>query len=99
MPLIGSQSRGEVPASKEAPSPTGKSVGTEGEHLRLSEEGEMDGLWQTGQSGTYTNGACHSLACPSLDVCLQCTQGLRAGTWGLESKLRGGTAVGCKETV
>ena len=56
----------EVPAPGEAPSLMGKSVGTEGEHLRLSEEGETAGLWQTGQSETYTDSLCHSPACPRL---------------------------------
>ena len=41
----------------------GKSVGTEGEHLRLSEESETVGLWQTGQSVTYTDCPCHSPVC------------------------------------
>ena len=44
----------------------GKSAGTEGEHLRVLEEGETAGLWQTGQSETYADGMCHSPACPRL---------------------------------
>ena len=47
---VGSWSRGEIPASGEAPSLMGKSVGTEGKHLRLSEEGEATNLWQMGQN-------------------------------------------------
>ena len=58
------QSRGS--ASGEAPSLTGKSVGKEGEHLRLSEEGEMAGLWQIGEGETYTDSPCHSPECPRL---------------------------------
>ena len=45
---------------QEGPSPTGRSVGTEEEHLRLLEKGETTSLGQTGQSETYTEGPCHS---------------------------------------
>lgn len=37
----------------------GKSLGTEGNHLRLLDEGETAGLGQTGKSMTYTDGLCH----------------------------------------
>ena len=65
-PMRGSWSRGEVPTHGEGSTLTGKSVGTEGEHLRLLEEGEMADLWQTGQSETYTDGLRHSPARPRL---------------------------------
>ena len=58
--------RGEVPASEEAPLPAGRSIGTEGELQGLSEESAAIGLWQAGQSETYTDGLCHNPACPSL---------------------------------
>ena len=45
---------------------TGKSVGREGEHLTLSEEGETASLCQTRQSETYTDCPCHIPACPRL---------------------------------
>ena len=38
-----------------------KSVGTEEEHLGLLEESDMAGLWQAGQSETYTDGPCTAL--------------------------------------
>ena len=45
---------------QEDPSATGRSAGTEEEHLRLLEKGETTSLWQTGQSETYIEGPCHS---------------------------------------
>ena len=44
----------------------GKSIGTEGKHLRLLEEGEVADLWQTGQSENYTDGLYHGPMCPGL---------------------------------
>ena len=58
--------RGEVPASEEAPSLVGRSVGTEKEQLGLSEDSEMAGLWQAGQNEIYTDSPCHSPVCPGL---------------------------------
>ena len=44
----------------------GKLVGTEGKHVRLSEEGETASLWQTRQSENYTEGPCHGPLCSLL---------------------------------
>ena len=44
----------------------GKSIGTEGKHLRLLEEDEAADLWQMGWSEKYTDGPYHSPICPRL---------------------------------
>ena len=51
------QRRGEVLASGKAPSQAGRSVGTERELQELLEESAVTGLWQAGQSETYTDGS------------------------------------------
>ena len=58
----------------------GKSGGTEGELLELSEERETASLWQAGHSETYTDGLCHSPMCPSLG----CVSTNMHGGWVLE---------------
>ena len=66
------------------PSPTGKSIGTEGKHLRPLEEGEMADLWQMGQSEKYTDGLYHSPMCPGLGHVFTDVQGgweLVRGYW------------------
>ena len=45
---------------------TGKSIRTEGKHLRPLEEGEAADLWQMGQSGKYTDGPYLGPTCPGL---------------------------------
>ena len=65
-PWHGSWRRREVPISRETLSPVGKSVGTGRELQRLLEESTSTGLWQAGQSETYTNGPCHSPVYPSM---------------------------------
>ena len=51
---------------RKPPHQWGNQLGQKGEYLRLLEEGETAGLWQTGQSETYTDGPCHSPVCPRL---------------------------------
>ena len=78
----------------------GKSVGTERKHLRLSEEGETAGLWQTGQSENYRDGPCHGPVCPGLGHVPAGAHGgweLECGDW--RAKPNGRTAVGCEETA
>ena len=68
-----------------------KSVGTEEEHLGLLEESDMAGLWQAGQSKTYTDGSCHRPAHPSLGLMSVGTQGcwvLECGDWRLDFERR-----------
>ena len=66
----------------------GKSVGTEGKHLRLSEESEVTNLWQTGQSENDTDGPYCGPTCPMGMWVHQCTwagswsMGIREQTWG-----------------
>ena len=74
----------------------GKSIGTEGKHLRLSEDAEAADLWQTGQSETQTicTGA---LSVPTGTCVHRCASGLGARAWGLENRPRVRTAVGCGE--
>ena len=79
--LVGSWGRGEVPASREAPSLMGKLFGTEGEHLRLLEEGEMTRLWQTGQSETYT----------------VCATALRTPDWNMSASVHEGWELECED--
>ena len=57
----------------------GKSIGTEGKHLRLSEEGEVANLWQVGQSEKYADGPYHALRALDWAVCSQVCKG--AGSW------------------
>lgn len=54
------------------------------EHLGLLEENEMAGVWQAGQSKTYTDGSCHRPAHPSLGLMSVGAQGcwvLGHGDW------------------
>ena len=44
----------------------GKSIGTEGKHLRLSEEDEAVDQWQMGQSEKYTDAPYLGPMCPGL---------------------------------
>ena len=62
----------------------GKSIGTEGKHLRLLEEGEVADLWQTGQSEKYTDSPYHGPTCPGPGHVFICVQGgweLVLGDW------------------
>ena len=61
-----SQIRRNPLSDGETPSRKGKSIGTEGKHLRLSEEGEVADLWQMGQSEKYTDDQYHSPMSPGL---------------------------------
>ena len=54
-----SRIRGNLLSNGETPSPLGKLMETEQKHLRLSEEGEVANLWQTGQRERYTDGPYH----------------------------------------
>ena len=66
----------------------------------LSEESTATGLWQAGQSKTYTHGPCHSpAACPRLRRVSPVQ--MRAGCWnmGFGEQTRKSTAVGCEETA
>ena len=61
-----------------------KSIGIEGKHLRLSEEGEVANLWQMGQSKKYTDGLYHGPTCPRLGRVFTAVQGgweLVHGDW------------------
>ena len=54
------------------------------EHLGLLEESEMAGVWQAGQSKTYTDGSCQRPAHPSLGLMSVGAQGcwvLEHGDW------------------
>ena len=81
VPHWGSWSKGDVPASRETLSLMEKLVGTEGKHIRLSEEGETANLWQTGQCENYTDSLCHNTVCPRLG----CVYTSVHGGWELES--------------
>ena len=61
-----SRIKGNPLSDGETPSLMGKSIGTEGKHLRLSEEGEAAYLWQTGQSEKYTDGLYLGPTCPGM---------------------------------
>ena len=56
----------------------GKSTGTEGKYLRLSEEGEVANWWQMGESEKYTDGP--GPTCPRLGRVFTGVQ----GGWALE---------------
>ena len=64
-----------------------------------SEESTATSLWQAGHSKTYTDGLCYSPVRHSLRRVCWCGWVLGAGTWGLESRPKEGTAVGCEETA
>ena len=55
------------------------------------------GLWWAGQSETYTDSSCHSPGAPAWDMGSRCRRGLGARTWGLGSKPRERSAIGCFE--
>ena len=62
------------------------------------EESTATGMWQAGQSETYTDGLCHS----SAQLRLRWVSASAQGGWVLERGVwrRGeGTAVGCEETA
>ena len=76
--------RGNHLSDGETPSPTGKSIGTEGKHLKLSVEGEEADLWKTGQSEYYRDGLYCGLTCPGLGHVFTAVQGgweLEHGDW------------------
>ena len=87
-PLAGSWRWGGVPTSRWVPSPAG---GWQKRSLRGSEASPAAGLWQTGQSETYTDSPCQT--------CTPVTQGLGAGMCSLQSRPREGTALVCGETT
>ena len=64
-PLVGSWRRGEVLTPRDDPS-LARSAEIKGELWGLSEERAAIGLWQAGQSETYTDSQCHSPVHPSL---------------------------------
>ena len=88
-PLAGSWRREEVPTLGEAPSLVGRSVGTERQLWELSEESAATGLWQAGQSETYTDGPYHSPACLSLRGVSTCAEGARCWNMGFGEQTQG----------
>ena len=76
----------------------GKSIGTEGKHLRLLEKGEAADLWQMGQGEKYRQSVPWSYVLHTGMCVHRCARGLGAGAWGLEDRPRVRTAVGCGET-
>ena len=79
-PWWGAEEEERFPHPGKPPHQQGNQLGQK-ERLKLSEEGETAGLWQTGQSVTYTDGSSHSpVAQTGMCVC-QC---VRAGSWNVE---------------
>ena len=78
-PLAGSKRRG-VLSSRETPSLMGDQLEQKGS-LRVSEESPATSLWQAGQSETYSDGPCHSPACPRLKQVSAVATG--AGCWNV----------------
>ena len=54
----------------------GRLSGTDGKHLKLSEEGEGADLWQMWQSEKYTDSPYHSPMCPRLGCVFTGVQGI-----------------------
>ena len=96
--MWGAEGEERFPLSGKPPQWRGDQLGQRGSFGGLNESAAF-GLWQAGQSKTYTDGTCCNPACPSLShVSAGAEGGMGAGTWGLESGPRTGTAVGCLET-
>ena len=79
-PVVGKLKQRRDSQIRGNPSLTGKSIGTEGKHLRLLEEGEAAHLWQMEQSQNYTESAYCGPTCPGLGHVFTGVQ----GGWELE---------------
>ena len=64
--------------------------------MRLSEEGEVADLWQTGLSEKYMTVYTVALRAPDWELCSKVCKG--AGAWRLENRPRGRNPVGCGKT-
>ena len=99
MPLLGSYERGKVPLPLGAPSPAGKSAGTERELQRLREEHSS---WHAaGRKERDQHRESMPLPCaPQLEtqVCW-CARQLGAKTSASEDRPEERTGVGCAETA